>query len=318
MENYLVLTFYKFKKIPQEQLTELRTKLELRGEELGLKGLMIFGSEGCNTTLSGADEACWQYCENVKQILDLDSLQVKECRAPQHPFRRFKVKIREEIVTLGKPEILPLGSADRHLSPEEWHRVLSEEDVVLLDTRNWYETKMGKFKGALDPNTDEFHEFPDYLQKVALPKDKKILIYCTGGIRCEKAIVEMSNQGFENVFQLEGGIINYLQKFPNEKFEGECFVFDHRVALDQELKPTTKYKMCPHCGQPATANVVCRKCEGEAIICEECIKSEHKHTCSKNCAHHYDRNRETKGRRQEQGHRWESIKKWAKASPENK
>jgi UPF0176 protein len=218
-----------------------------------------------------------------------NDLIIKESSSTTPPFKRFKVKTREEIVTLGKPDILPLSSADTHLSPEEWHQALLDEDVIVIDTRNWYETKLGKFKKAIDPELDEFQQWPEYLQKSELPKDKKILIYCTGGIRCEKAIVEMHNQGFENVYQLEGGILNYLQKYPEQSFEGECFVFDHRVAVDQNLQPSQKYKMCPHCGQPGETVISCLECESKAIVCEACRKEKAQNTCSKNCAYHYQR-----------------------------
>lgn len=303
--NLLVLTFYKFVKIAADQVPALQETLEKRGEELGLRGLMIFGTEGCNCTLSGEEAPARQYLEDVKRILGVDELAVKESWVSFHPFRLFKVKVREEIVTLGKPDVLPYSHSATHLPPEEWQRVMQEEDVIVLDTRNWYETKVGKFKGALDPEIEEFHDFPEYLKKTALPKDKKILIYCTGGIRCEKAVVEMNNQGYENVYQLEGGILNYLTKFPNQNFEGECFVFDHRVAVDQNLQPSQQFKMCPHCGQPAQTVIDCVKCESKAVVCDKCLKEDAHHTCSKNCTYHYRLNPGSKGRKQEQGYRWE-------------
>jgi UPF0176 protein len=307
MHKVLIRSFYKFHPLISDQLTDLAAKIEARGEELGLRGLAIIGAEGCNATLSGEPEALRAFCNELLETLNIPGeLSVKESYADLHPFRRFKVKVREEIVTLGKPEVLPLQSSHTHLSPEDWHKALQEEDVVVLDTRNWYETKIGKFKKAIDPNLDEFQEFPDYLRKANIPKDKKVLIYCTGGIRCEKAIVEMHEQGYQNVFQLDGGILNYLEKFPNQEFDGECFVFDHRVAVDQSLQPTARYRMCPHCGQPGESTVICRKCDAEAVICEECLKNEHMHTCSKNCAYHYQMDRERKGPQQKQGYRFDA------------
>jgi UPF0176 protein len=135
------------------------------------------------------------------------------------------------------------------------------------------------------------------------------LIYCTGGIRCEKAIVEMNNHGFDNVYQLDGGILNYLEKFPNQKFEGECFVFDHRVAVDQDLKPSQTYGLCPHCGQPAEEKIECVRCDTVVAVCNECRDQHGKRTCSKNCAYHEAVSPGKKGRSQIQGLRFTSPNK---------
>ncbi len=303
-----VYTFYKFIKLSDDQVEILLPQIQSLGEEKNLEGLVIFGREGINATISGQGSALEAFMVELQKKLGTESLDIKISPTDFAPFKKFRVKIRDEIVSLGKPDIYPT-SHNNHLSPEEWHRVMQEEDVILLDTRNWYETKIGKFSGAIDPKLSEFNKFPDYLKNSELPKDKKILIYCTGGIRCEKAIYEMQSQGFEKVFQLEGGILKYIEKFPNKKFDGECFVFDHRVAVDQELKPTQNYKMCPHCGQPSGEKLSCLKCDQDAWVCEECVKETHRQTCSKNCAYHYQREPLAKGRKQFQGHRFEVLKK---------
>lgn len=310
MEKTLILAFYKFHPISSEILETKQLELEKRGEELGIKGLAIIGVEGLNATLCGEPETLKSFVKEAATSLGLPlDFSPKESWADMPPFRRMKVKIREEIVTLGKPEVQPLPpGSEFHLSPDAWDKAMAEDDVLLIDTRNWYETKIGKFKGALDPNIEEFIEFSDYLKKSEIPKDKKVLIYCTGGIRCEKAIVEMHQQGFNNVYQLDGGILNYLEQRPNKNFEGECFVFDHRVAVDQTLRPSQTYKLCPHCGQPGATQLQCRKCECDATVCEECVQAEHLQTCSKNCAHHYQRDRESKGRQQAQGYRFDVAK----------
>ena len=210
----------------------------------------------------------------------------KESESARAPFRRFKVDIRPEIVTL-KQEVPRPEQSPSHLPPKEWQAVLdSGEDVLVLDTRNWYETAIGKFKSAVDPKLAKFSEFPEYVEKLDTPKEKKILMYCTGGIRCEKAIFEMHKRGFNNVFQLEGGILKYLEEFPNRDFEGECFVFDHRVSLDQALQPSQQYALCPHCGDPAATLIPCVRCSTEAKVCEKCLKDPAFKTCSKNCAYH--------------------------------
>jgi UPF0176 protein len=298
--------FYHFRPVPADQLQTLAQELEALGEEHGLKGLIILASEGINGTISGDNrDSVTYYLSEVSKRLGMPQFYPKWSEAPVPPFRKFKVRLREEIVTLGKPEVQPLPErSPTHLSPEQWDRAMEEENVLVLDTRNWYETRIGKFENAVDPNLDEFQEFSGYLKQADIPKDKKVLIYCTGGIRCAKAIVEMHDHGFENVFQLDGGILNYLAKFPEKKFAGECFVFDQRVAVDQQLKPTRLYQMCPHCGQPADQEIECVRCDSKAVVCVTCTEIDHLKTCSKNCAHHTERKPGVKGLKQKQGYRY--------------
>ena len=279
-----ILAFYHFTPLDDAGLERLRTKLEELGPARGLRGLILLGHEGINLTASGEPDAIADLGHVLTEELGLIHPRFKYSEAARHPFQVWRVKIREEIVTLGRPDLYPTATKTHHLSPREWHEALSEPDVVVLDTRNDYEVELGKFEGAIDLKTKEFREFPDALRSAAVPKDKKILIYCTGGIRCEKAIFELNEQGYADVHQLEGGILNYLSEFPEQKFAGECFVFDYRVAVDQNLKPTTRYQLCPHCGQPAHQVLACAQCEGDATLCTTCASDEP--TCSKNCAHH--------------------------------
>lgn len=306
-----IAAFYHFAPVPEARLNEYSETLEKKGKSLGLKGLLIFAVEGINGTICGSTrESVEAFLTFTSELLGFPPIEKKWSEAPEAVFRKFKVRQRVEIVSLGKPDVQPLNPhSPTHLSPEEWDRAMAEEGVIVLDTRNWYETRIGKFEGALDPNIEEFNEFSDYLDRSGIEKEKKVLIYCTGGIRCEKAIVEMNNKGFKNVYQLDGGILNYLAEKPERKFEGECFVFDHRVAVDQKLQPSQKYKMCPHCGQPADQEIECRRCDSKAIICVSCTKEEAMQTCSKNCAHHYAMNPGKKGRSQEQGFRYSAISK---------
>lgn len=297
--NYYVTTFYKFQPIAQPE--QVKTDLETKADALRIKGLIIIGTEGFNATVACPIQKNFEeFKQFIRDYFQQPELFFKNSESPKSPFRRFKVKIREEIVTLGTPELVPDYQQNHHLSPEEWNKVLKEEDdFLLVDTRNWYETKIGTFKGAVNPRIDKFTEFPDYVEKHQIPKDKKMLIFCTGGIRCEKGILELQRQGFKNVYQLNGGIINYLKEFPNDQYEGECFVFDHRVALDQNLQPTTQYGLCPHCGQPSSVNIQCKRCDTEELICEDCADVEwKKDTCSKNCAYQYELHPERKAPRQ--------------------
>ncbi|MBK9322577.1 MAG: hypothetical protein IPM97_06425 [Bdellovibrionaceae bacterium] len=298
-QNYYVTTFYQFKNLPDPN--QVKSDLEQKAVDLNVKGLIIIGTEGFNATVSCSTLLGFESFKNfIRDYFTIPELFFKDSISQKSPFRRFKVKIREEIVTLGTPELVPNNKENHHLSPAEWNKVLKEEnDFLLIDTRNWYETKIGTFKGAVNPGIDKFTEFPEYVEKHSIPKDKKMLIFCTGGIRCEKGILELQRQGFENVFQLNGGIINYIKEYPNDQFEGECFVFDHRVALDQDLAPTEKYGLCPHCGQPSSVEIECKRCDTHELICEDCAHLEwKKDTCSKNCAYQYELHPESKAPRQ--------------------
>jgi UPF0176 protein len=296
-----IAAFYHFGPVPPKNSTHstgsietLRAQLEDSGRQLGLKGLVILAVEGMNGTVCGAtQEIVLEWLTRTSSLLGFPYLSPKWSTAPVDPFRRFGVRIRDEIVTLGKPEIQPLAPGSKtHLTPDEWDEMMASGDAVVLDTRNWYETRIGTFKGAIDPKTEEFSEFSKVVNEKAqageIPKNKKVMIFCTGGIRCEKAIVEMQNSGFNEVYQLGGGILNYLAQKPHGNFEGECFVFDHRVAVDQDLQPSVQYSLCPHCGQPADQLMDCIRCEASTQICVTCAEKEDAlKTCSKNCANHY-------------------------------
>ncbi|AGH95465.1 rhodanese-related sulfurtransferase [Pseudobdellovibrio exovorus] len=298
---YFISTFYKFQKDADPEKT--KAYLEELAQKLDVRGLIIIGTEGFNATVCAkTPESMEDYKQGIRDYFKVPDLFFKDSVSDVRPFRRFRVKIRKEIVTLGDTSLVPydMEGKNHHLSPTEWNQVMKNEDHVIIDTRNWYETKIGTFKGSLNPMTDKFTEFPEYLESKNIPKDKKILIFCTGGIRCEKGILEVQKQGYENVYQLYGGILNYLKEYPNDQFEGECFVFDHRVAVDQELQPSTQYKLCPHCGQPGKTEIDCKRCDTHALICEDCSEIPFKQdTCSKNCAHHYELHPERKAERQE-------------------
>ncbi len=279
--TYHVTTFYVFTPLSQEKVTELATLFTAEGKRLNICGLLLLATEGSNATFAGSEESV----KELKSYLQshLGALTWKDSTCAKKPFKRWKVAIREEIVAIGNPSIVPSGDAG-HLSPAEWNQMLQDPDVVVIDTRNDYETAIGKFEGAVDPNLKTFSEFPEYVAASELPKDKKYMLYCTGGIRCEKAVLAMKEQGYENVHQLKGGILQYLKECPEGKFEGECFVFDHRVAVDKNLNPSQKYALCPHCGDPGDLMICCTLCGTERKICVSCEQKQ-KRFCSKDCAH---------------------------------
>ncbi len=280
--EYSVTTFYKFIPIEKSALEAVKQSLIDTAKDLGVFGLVLIAEEGINATLAAPDEKLAAY----KTFLEssFGELQYKDTPSHKIPFKRFKVKIKTEIVALKRPDLVPNGT-QKHLSPDEWDKVLTEEDVVVIDVRNWYESALGKFKGAINPKTWNFSQFPEWVKESQIPKDKKVLMYCTGGIRCEKASLAMEEQGYEQVYQLDGGIINYIEKRPNQNFEGECFVFDHRVSITQELSPTSTYYLCPHCGNPGTETFSCSLCTKEGHACTTCLKEAHGQTCSKQCAY---------------------------------
>ena len=286
-ELFEVLSFYKFIPIDAAHLGEVEASLENLATELDLCGLVILAAEGVNATVAGMPPAISRFENFLDQPFGVQQWHFKRSISKGRPFRRFRVRIRDEIVT---SEFKELEVSDRsgHLSPEEWQAVLdSDEEITLLDMRNTYETEVGMFKGAVDPRLANFQQFPEYVENSNLSKDKKVLMYCTGGIRCEKAALEMRRQGYEKVFQLSGGILEYLKTFPEGSFKGECFVFDHRVALDKHLRPSESYTLCPHCGDPGKEKIECLRCERPARICHRCLDRESaRNSCSKDCAYH--------------------------------
>lgn len=283
MDKIVISTFYQFLPLKPDQVEAIKMHLETCAENHAVRGLVLLGTEGVNATVSGSVAGVETFKEEVRS--SFPQITFKDSESSKHPFHVFKVKIKDEIVTLGKPDLKPPLGVNNHLSPRDWHAAMQEPDTIVLDTRNDYEVEIGKFKNAIDFKTEEFNEFPEKLKSSGIPKDKKVLIYCTGGIRCEKAILEMRAQGYDKVFQLEGGILNYLKELPDQDYEGECFVFDYRVAVDQKLQPTKNYRCCPHCGQPAKETITCTQCGRGETVCNRCI-SENITTCSKNCAHH--------------------------------
>lgn len=288
MSKISITTFYRFKPLDAERVQGLKTQMETIARTWNLRGLVLLGAEGINLTVSGDSAAIERFKAALPVWLGTENGHFKDSISERHPFEIFTVKVKEEIVTMGRPDLSPESTVNGHLSPEQWEAALSDPETVVLDTRNDYEVAIGKFKGAVDLNTKEFSDFPERVRASGIPKDRKILMYCTGGIRCEKAILAMQELGYGRVFQLDGGILNYLERFPRRSFEGECFVFDYRVAVDQDLRPTQRYRLCPHCGQAADIPIDCAQCDTHTLICGSCRDSG-VNTCTKNCAHHQAR-----------------------------
>lgn len=286
-----VSAFYKFEALAEERARELIAAIVASAEMLDVQGLVLVACEGINGTVAGAPDAIEQFKAFLRQQPEFSDLVFKDSPAKKIPFRRLAVQFREEIVSLRAGIGIPNITEKNRLSPAEWDRMIQErgEEISIIDTRNDYEVEIGKFRNALDPKMKRFSQFPEYVKNSGIPRERPVLMYCTGGIRCEKAIEEMYAQGYQEVYQLDGGILRYLAERPNSEFEGECFVFDHRVAVDQQLNPTDSYHLCPHCGNPGTVVTSCRNCEQPAEICVHCQAVSELNSCSKNCAYHLER-----------------------------
>lgn len=237
MKDIVIAAFYKF--IPLDDFEALREPLLEKMQQLGLKGTIILAEEGINGSFAGTRESMAEYYQFLRRHCCFEDLQFRETFDDKNPFEKAKVKLRKEIVTLGIEGIDPRTSAGEYLSAQEWHELIQNPNVVVVDTRNHYEYALGTFQNAVNPDTENFRDFPDYVEKHLMDKkDKTIAMFCTGGIRCEKSTAYLKSKGFEKVYHLQGGIIQYLQAKQNDNdslWQGYCFVFDDRVAIDQNL-----------------------------------------------------------------------------------
>lgn len=290
-----ITSCYRFQALDQLRLESLRQQVHAFAAPHSLHGLFLLAKEGFNATLCGPEEGIAEFKRWMQGQFGPPKIIFKDSHSPRPVFRRLSVQVRDEIVTLG--DACPIDfdpvrdpALAHFLTPDEWEEWLTaRNDYVLVDVRNWYETSLGTFEGAIDPKLSNFGNLPQFLDRVNFDRNKPILMYCTGGVRCEKAARLMHDAGFSELYQLEGGILNYLASHPRSKFKGECFVFDRRVAVDQDLAPSARYTLCPHCGNPATERVTCRNCGEPTQVCVPCSAQEVLISCSKNCAHHLGR-----------------------------
>jgi UPF0176 protein len=270
--SWVVTTFYKFVTLPD--CAELRPVLLQYCQEQGLKGTILLAEEGINGTIAGSQAAIAAVLAWLKADPRLADLEHKESIAETVPFARMKVKLKREIVTLGQPEVNPAVQVGTYVTADKWNALITDPDVMVIDTRNQYEVSIGTFQGAIDPQTHSFREFPAYVKQIDPAKHPKVAMFCTGGIRCEKASAYLLNQGFQQVYHLKGGILKYLEEVPPDEslWQGECFVFDDRVAVQQSLEPGT-YDMCRRCGYPISEADKASPEYKAGISCPHCIDS---------------------------------------------
>ena len=268
--SWSVITFYKF--VYLDNVADLRQPLLDVCHARGIKGTILLAQEGINATVAGPEMGLAAVLNHLKQDPRLADLTHKTSWAREQPFERMKVKLKKEIVTLGQPQVSPTQKVGTYVDPQDWNRVISDPDVMVIDTRNSYEVDIGTFQGATNPETDSFRGFPTYANQQLDPaKHKKVAMFCTGGIRCEKASSYLLEHGFEQVYHLKGGILSYLETVPAEEslWEGECFVFDERVAVQHGLEPGS-YAMCHGCGHPVSEEDVRSSHYEPGITCPHC------------------------------------------------
>ena len=250
--EFLNVAGYKFE--PLENLDSLIPEFQNKCDQLGLKGSVYLSPNGINFSIAGTEKNIDTYIQFMEEDSRFRDIPLKKTFSETQPFRRMKVRLKKEIISLGRDDINPRELTGDYISPRELFEMYeTKEDVIVLDTRNEYETRVGLFENAVDLQLDTFRDFPSAIE--TLPeeyKDKQIVMYCTGGIRCEKASAIMMKAGFSDVKQLEGGVLDYFKETGGAYWNGDCFVFDERVALDKELKET-EYIYCYICREPLSA-----------------------------------------------------------------
>ena len=267
----VVCALYKFVSLPD--FADLREPLLNCMLEHEVRGTLLLAEEGINGTIAGTREGIDAVLDHIREDERLSPLDTKESFDEEQPFYRTKVKLKKEIVTMGVEGIDPRRSVGTYVKPQEWNDLISDPEVLLIDTRNDYEVEIGTFEGAVNPDTKTFREFPEYVKENLDPeKHKKVAMFCTGGIRCEKSTAYMREQGFEEVYHLEGGILKYLEEVQKEDsmWQGDCFVFDNRVSVNHDLEKGD-YEQCFACRMPITVDDMQSPAYSKGESCPHCI-----------------------------------------------
>lgn len=274
MSHKIVISaLYKFVALPNYK--EIQPAILENFQQNGVRGTVLLAAEGINGTIAGSRTGMEAALAHLRSYPELADIEQKESWADEIPFHRLKVRLKKEIVAIGLDHIDPTAKVGTYVPAEEWNELISDPDVMLIDTRNEYEYGIGTFKGAINPHTYVFRQFPDYAKKNLDPaKHKKIAMFCTGGIRCEKASSLLLEMGFEEVYHLKGGILKYLEEVPQEEslWDGECFVFDDRVTVNHDLLPG-EHKMCYACKRPLSPEELAHADYHIGVSCQYCINN---------------------------------------------
>ena len=273
---YSVAALYKFSSIKDPE--KLHNEIRITLKNLSIYGTILVGKEGINGTISGKEEKLVKAITFIKSIEGFSKIDIKTSKSKVNPFVRLKIKHKKEIVTIGDKSIDPNEMVGDYIEPENWNNLISDKNTILIDTRNDYEYSIGTFKNAINPNTVKFREFPEWVKNQNFTEDdkknKNIAMFCTGGIRCEKASSMMLKDGFKNVSHLKGGILNYFESVSQENslWKGECFVFDDRVSVKHDLSEGT-YDMCHGCRMPITGQDKTSEKYIRGVACPNCYAS---------------------------------------------
>ncbi|MDT8386277.1 MAG: rhodanese-related sulfurtransferase [Thiogranum sp.] len=273
MSRSVVLALYQF--APLDDYRSIRQPLLELMLEHEIRGTILLASEGINGTVAGSQTAVDRLLEWLRQDPRLQSLSCKFSSADSPPFYRTCVKLKKEIVTMGIDSVDPNRTVGTYIPATEWNALISDPEVILVDTRNDYETAIGTFRNAIDPGVKSFRELPDYIQRELSPeRHKKVAMFCTGGIRCEKSTAYLKDLGFDEVYHLEGGILKYLETIPESEslWQGECFVFDNRVSVDHRLQPG-QYDLCHACRLPINAADKASEHYVPGVSCPHCFNT---------------------------------------------
>lgn len=267
--SFVIAALYHFADL--KHAATWRARLQEIGDDLGIKGTMVIASEGLNGTVAGSRHAIDQFLTFIRSDSGLAAMTHKESFADAMPFVRLRISVKNEIVTMREPLAKPSEIVGTYVEPSEWNALISDPAVVLLDTRNDYEVKIGTFRNAVNPNTKSFCEFPQFTRDLGIDKATKVAMFCTGGIRCEKASSFMKLNGYDQVYHLKGGILKYLEEIPPESsmWDGECYVFDKRVAVGHGLA-VGSYSSCFACRAPLTTEDTHSEHHIEGIQCVYC------------------------------------------------
>jgi UPF0176 protein len=270
---YSIAALYKFLSI--DDPNQLQLKIRKKFKQLNIYGTILVGNEGLNGTISGKENNLNKAIKYIKSINNFNNVDIKYSSSNVNPFVRLKIKLKKEIVTIGDESINPNEFVGDYVEPKDWNNLIQDKDTILIDTRNNYEYSIGTFKNSINPNTIKFREFPEWVKKQNFTdeekQNKKIAMFCTGGIRCEKASSMMIKDGFKKVNHLKGGILNYFEKINEEDslWEGECFVFDDRVAIKHDLSEGS-YDMCHGCRMPITDKDKTSELYIKGVACPSC------------------------------------------------
>jgi UPF0176 protein len=272
---FLTIAFYHF--VSLENIKQFQPFIQKFCQKNNIKGTILLASEGINGTISGQDISIHNFLRFIRDDSffndNFKNLEHKESWAEKNPFYRMKVRLKKEIVALGVDGISPTKKVGKYVTPEEWNNLIKDPNTIVIDTRNNYEVDIGTFKNSINPNTESFREFPAYVDNnLKNNKSKKVAMFCTGGIRCEKATSLMLEKGFKDVYHLKGGILKYLENIPQEQslWEGECFVFDQRVAVTHGLDEG-QYDQCYACRHPLSPSELISKKYDKGISCPYCF-----------------------------------------------